>query len=62
MADKRVTHQLDCAEIDDLDEQADESTQYVRIWCETHQKYEWQTIPRSLIGCETLHEVTGPLQ
>ena len=42
-------HDLDYSEIDELDERADDE-QLVLIWCDTHNKYEWHWIDRSLIG------------
>lgn len=37
-------HQLDCGLIDDLDE-IDDGHQLAWVWCLTHKKYEWHSIP-----------------
>ena len=41
-------HDLDFAEIDEKDEISGDE-QYVLIWCNTHQKYEWHWVDRDLI-------------
>jgi hypothetical protein len=42
-------HDLDYAEIDDLDEISGDE-QLALIWCNTHQKHEWQWIAVAAIG------------
>jgi hypothetical protein len=37
-------HELDCCEIDEEDE-IDDGSQLCSVWCMTHQKYEWHSIP-----------------
>lgn len=41
-------HVLDCYNIDQLDE-IDEDNQLVSVWCVTHEKYEWMSVPRSMV-------------
>lgn len=41
-------HELDCYEIDSLDEYDDDS-QLALVWCETHNKYEWHYIHLDLV-------------
>ena len=38
-------HDLDYGEIDELDEISGDE-QFVLIWCETHQEYEWHWVLR----------------
>lgn len=44
MAEMNSKHVLDCYEIDSLDE-IDDGMQIARVWCNTHLKYEWHSIP-----------------
>ena len=41
-------HKLDCFDIDDHDEINGE-VQLVRVWCTTHGRYEWHSVPRDMV-------------
>ena len=38
-------HELDCSEISELDE-INGDDQLAWVWCDTHQRYEWHSVPR----------------
>jgi hypothetical protein len=41
-------HDLDCSEIDELDEISGDEQQAL-VWCRTHRRWEWHWIPRDLV-------------
>lgn len=41
-------HELDCCEIADWDE-IDDGMQLVWVWCDTHKKNEWHSIPLGMV-------------
>lgn len=47
-------HVLDCGNIDEWDE-IDCDTQLVWIWCQTHKKYEWHSVPLDIVHCGSIY-------
>jgi hypothetical protein len=44
-----MPHDLDCDDIDDLDEISGDQ-QLAFVWCHTHKRYEWHMIDRAEIA------------
>ena len=60
--DKPEHHLLDCGDIDDYDE-INGYDQLVWIWCLTHKKYEWHSVPMNKLGHSVTHvKQTKPVE
>lgn len=57
-AAKTDEHVLSCDEIEELDEiNGDE--QLAWIWCKTHEKLEWHSIPRDMVACGGIYRTSS---
>lgn len=51
-------HVLNCDNIDEWDEINDD-LQLVWVWCETHKKYEWHSVPRDLVNVGGIYRTSN---
>lgn len=54
----KLDHVLDCDRIEEEDEENDD-TQLCWVWCQTHQKLEWHSLPYDFVHGGGLYRTSG---